>query len=115
LDPDGPHVEARVRALAQGSAWIVDALFGTGLRGELALPYARLIAAVNQLGQEILAVDIPSGLDCDSGRPLGAAIRAAHTVTFVAMKKGFLSPEARPYLGEVTVASIGITPQMRKA
>jgi NAD(P)H-hydrate epimerase len=115
LDPDGPQVEARVRALAQGCAWIVDALFGTGLRGEVALSYARLIAAVNQLGQEILAVDIPSGLDCDSGRPLGAAIRAAHTVTFVAMKKGFLSPEARPYLGEVTVASIGIAPQMRKA
>jgi NAD(P)H-hydrate epimerase len=53
-------------------------------------------------------VDIPSGLDCDAGEPLGAAIRATWTVTFVAVKKGFVSANAAQYTGEIFVASIGI-------
>jgi NAD(P)H-hydrate epimerase len=110
LNPAEPSVEARVRDLARGSSLVVDALFGTGLRGEVSAACVRLIEAVNALGLETVAVDIPSGLDCDTGRPLGAAIRASHTVTFVAMKQGFMSAEAKPYIGEVTVASIGITP-----
>jgi NAD(P)H-hydrate repair Nnr-like enzyme with NAD(P)H-hydrate epimerase domain len=56
-----------------------------------------------------LAVDIPSGLDCDSGEPLGTAVKATYTVTFVAVKKGFVSSRtAADYTGEVFVASIGI-------
>jgi NAD(P)H-hydrate epimerase len=74
-------------------------------------PYARLIEAINGLGLAILAVDIPSGLDCDTGLPGGAAIRAACTVTFVALKTGFLSPQSRSYTGNVTVASIGVDPR----
>ncbi|MHC4433165.1 MAG: NAD(P)H-hydrate epimerase, partial [Planctomycetota bacterium] len=58
----------------------------------------------------ILAVDIPSGLDCDTGRPLGAAIEASWTVTFVAVKKGFTSAQVTRYTGEVFVASIGVAP-----
>jgi len=53
-------------------------------------------------------VDIPSGLDCDSGEQLGAAIRAAWTVTFAAVKQGFVSANAVQYTGEIFVASIGI-------
>jgi NAD(P)H-hydrate epimerase len=52
-------------------------------------------------------VDIPSGLDCDSGEPLGAVIKAAWTVTFVAVKKGFTSANAQRYTGEIFIASIG--------
>jgi NAD(P)H-hydrate epimerase len=56
-------------------------------------------------------VDIPSGLDCDTGEPLGIAIRAVYTVTFVAVKKGFtVSPDAHMYVGELYVASIGVEP-----
>jgi NAD(P)H-hydrate epimerase len=90
---------------------VVDALFGTGLRGELKGEFRSLIETINDLDRPILAVDIPSGLDCDTGEPLGAAIRAAYTVTFVAVKKGFLaSAEASRYIGELYVASIGVEP-----
>ena len=86
-------------------------MFGTGLQGELKAEYRALIEAINDLGRPILAVDIPSGLDCDTGQPLGAAIRAAYTVTFVAVKKGFLaSAEASRYTGRIYVASIGVEP-----
>jgi NAD(P)H-hydrate epimerase len=87
---------------------IVDAVFGTGLTGELRSEHKRLIEAINALGRPILAVDIPSGLDCDTGNPLGAAIRADWTVTFVAVKKGFAAENAQTHTGEIFVASIGV-------
>ena len=90
---------------------IVDALFGTGLHGPLREDYRTLIDAINALGRPILAVDIPSGLDCDTGQPLGTAIQAACTVTFVAVKRGLrASEEAKGCVGELYVASIGIEP-----
>ncbi|MBM4026346.1 MAG: NAD(P)H-hydrate epimerase [Planctomycetes bacterium] len=112
LDPGAPDLATYVTAFADEADLIVDALFGTGLRGELDHEFRSLIEAINGLGRPILAVDIPSGLDCDTGAPLGAAIRAACTVTFVAVKKGFLaSPEASQYTGEIYVASIGVEPR----
>jgi len=111
LDPRDEDAVARVRAFGQDASLIVDALFGTGLQGQLRPEYRAIIEAINALGRPILAVDIPSGLDCDTGQPLGAAIRAAYTVTFVAVKKGFLaSSEALACLGELHVASIGVEP-----
>lgn len=98
---------ALVRELA-AAEWIVDALFGTGLAGAVRPPWDRVIAAINASGKPVLAVDIPSGLDCDTGRPLGATIQAAHTVTFVAPKKGFAEAAARAWLGEVHVVGIGV-------
>jgi NAD(P)H-hydrate epimerase len=59
------------------------------------------------MSTRVLAVDIPSGLDCDTGQPLGPTIRAAHTVTFVAAKKGFATPMALEWLGQVHVVDIG--------
>jgi hydroxyethylthiazole kinase-like uncharacterized protein yjeF len=111
LDPGAESLAVHVRAFAGDADLIVDALFGTGLRGELSGEFRSLIETINGLDRPILAVDIPSGLDCDSGEPLGAAVRAACTVTFVAMKKGFLaSAEASRYTGEIYVASIGVEP-----
>jgi NAD(P)H-hydrate epimerase len=111
LDPGAEDLPVHVRAFGGDADLIVDALFGTGLRGELSGEFQSLIKAINGLGRPILAVDIPSGLDCDSGEPLGAAVRAACTVTFVAVKKGFLaSAEASRYIGELYVASIGVEP-----
>ena len=78
-----PDPAALVGELA-AAAWVVDALFGTGLTGAVRPPFDAIIAAINASGRPVLAVDIPSGLDCDSGLSLGATIRAAHTVTFVA-------------------------------
>ena len=109
LDPNDNDVAGRVKTLAADADMIVDSLFGTGLKGRVDDGYIGLIEGINARNRPILAVDIPSGLDCDSGRPLGAAIRAKWTVTFVAVKKGFTSAETVScYTGEIFVASIGI-------
>jgi len=100
----------RVGTLAAGADMLVDSLFGTGLSGPLSSAYRQLIDSINTQNGPILAVDIPSGLDCDTGQALGAAIRATWTVSFVAVKKGFVSASADRYTGEIFVASIGVAP-----
>lgn len=90
-----------------GAAWLVDALLGTGARGEPRPPLDTVIDEMNASGVPVLAVDVPSGLDCDSGEPAEYTVRAAHTCTFVCPKIGFAKPDARAYLGEVHVLDIG--------
>jgi NAD(P)H-hydrate epimerase len=102
---DAHRALVRRRAI-EPVGWIVDALFGNGLVRPLASPFDWLAEAVNASGRPVFAVDIPSGLDCDTGEPLGVAIRAAHTATFVALKKGFLNPVSRQWTGEVHVVDI---------
>jgi len=89
---------------------VVDALFGTGLAGAPRTPYPALIERLNRAGVPIVAVDIPSGLDCDTGLPWGPVVQADLTVTFVCLKQGFLNEASRPYTGDVKVANIGIEP-----
>jgi NAD(P)H-hydrate epimerase len=89
------------------AAWIVDALLGTGMQGTVREPTATVIQRINDVGLPVLAVDLPSGLDCDTGQPLGVCVRAAHTATFVARKLGFDAPGAAPFTGEVHVIDIG--------
>jgi NAD(P)H-hydrate epimerase len=89
------------------AAWIVDALLGTGARGEPRPPADWVIDRINAAAAPKLAVDLPSGLDCDSGQPSSHTVRAAHTCTFVAPKQGFFAAEAAPYLGQVHVLDIG--------
>jgi NAD(P)H-hydrate epimerase len=91
---------------------VVDALFGTGLRGEVREPGRTAIELLNQARKPVVAVDIPSGLDCDTGRPLGIAVEAAVTVTFARAKAGLLQPEAAGYVGRLVVADIGIPPSL---
>jgi NAD(P)H-hydrate epimerase len=90
------------------SEWVVDALFGTGLSGPVRAPYDRIIEMINARPNHVLAVDIPSGLDCDTGQPLGPTIRAEHTATFVAPKLGFADPAAKAHVGLVHVVDIGL-------
>jgi len=92
----------------EGAVLVIDALLGTGLRGEVTGIYAGLIAAVNGSQVPVVSVDIPSGLDGDTGEPLGTAIRAARTVTFHRPKRGFTNRSAQDLLGKVVVADIGI-------
>ncbi len=108
LNPAGDNVVARVEELAGGADMIVDSLFGTGLSGQIRDDYRQLIECINCSDCPVLAVDIPSGLDCDAGRPLGIAIEASWTITFVAVKKGFTCTQAAQYTGEIFVASIGV-------
>jgi len=98
--------EALDRALA-GAAWIVDALLGTGARGEPRSPLAEAIDRINAAGLPIFAIDLPSGLDCDTGQPAAHTIQATHTCTFVAPKPGFQAPGAEKYTGIVHVTDIG--------
>ncbi|HVW00745.1 MAG TPA: NAD(P)H-hydrate epimerase, partial [Planctomycetaceae bacterium] len=95
--------------------WIVDALLGTGTKGSIREPYTTVIEAINAAGRPVLAIDLPSGLDCDTGQPLGPCIRATETVTFVARKRGFDAPEAREFTGPVHVVGIGVPRILRQA
>jgi NAD(P)H-hydrate epimerase len=95
--------------------WVVDALFGSGLRGPVRSPYDRVITAINASPARVFAVDIPSGLDSDTGQPLGTTVRAHHTATILALKQGFVRPEAGPWLGQVHVIDIGLPRMLRPA
>jgi NAD(P)H-hydrate epimerase len=111
LDINNPEIGRQVGDFAADAEMIVDGIFGTGLKGEVSEPYRRLIEEIGKLEKRVLAIDIPSGLDCDTGVPLGAAIKADWTVTFVALKKGFLAKEAASFTGEIFIASIGVEPE----
>lgn len=87
---------------------IIDALLGTGLTGEVSGLYRDVITFINEAGCPVLAIDIPSGLDGDTGRPLGVAVVANMTVTFQLPKRGFENPLARNYTGQLKVVDIGI-------
>jgi hydroxyethylthiazole kinase-like uncharacterized protein yjeF len=86
---------------------IVDAIFGTGLNRPPREPFGKIVHAVKHSQKPVLAIDVPSGLDCDTGEPLGPCIEATQTITFVAEKVGFENPTARKYLGNVVVGDIG--------
>lgn len=111
LEMSSPDLAAGISEAAMGCDLVVDAVFGTGLNQDLRPEHIVLIEAMNGLAGGKLAVDIPSGLDCDTGRPMPVAFAADATVTFVAAKKGFTAEASRRYTGEVFVASIGIEPR----
>lgn len=98
------------RALA-GADWIVDALLGTGVSGAPTGAVATAITAIAAVrgrgATRVLAVDLPSGLDCDLGTAAGAGVRADATATFVARKRGFETAGAAGFTGHVHVIGIG--------
>jgi ADP-dependent NAD(P)H-hydrate dehydratase / NAD(P)H-hydrate epimerase len=90
---------------------IVDAIFGTGLARAPAGVFAEAIGRIEQArvaGARVVAVDVPSGLSADTGRPLGSCVRADRTVTFAFQKRGLVLPPGAGFAGEVVVADIGI-------
>jgi NAD(P)H-hydrate epimerase len=108
-DHPGDEIDAEaIRALLAGADWLVDGLLGTGLSRPVEGPLRTVIAAIKDSGKPVFALDLPSGLDADTGRPLGIAVRAAATATFVAPKAGFSAPGAADYTGEVAVIDIGL-------
>lgn len=94
------------------SRWIVDAMLGTGAQGEPREPVATAIRWMNEQPAQRLAIDVPSGLDCDTGQAASTTVRADHTCTFVAPKRGFLKPESQEYLGTIHIVSIGVPAQI---
>jgi ADP-dependent NAD(P)H-hydrate dehydratase / NAD(P)H-hydrate epimerase len=92
------------------SGVVVDALLGTGLKGDVRPPYGNAIEAVNASGLPVLAVDIPSGLCADTGRMLGQAVRADLTVTFIGLKIGLFTGDAPDQVGELVFDDLQADP-----
>ena len=90
---------------------LVDALLGTGFEGLVRPHLARVIEEICALeGPAVCALDVPSGLDCDTGQPSNATVRATYTVTLAAPKVGFSMPGAAQWTGPVTCLDIGAPP-----
>jgi NAD(P)H-hydrate epimerase len=90
---------------------VIDGLFGIGINRPLDQSWIKLIRLVNDARLQILAVDVPSGLNADTGEPQGAAIQASVTLTVGAPKRGLLEPVAWPYVGRLEVATeVGLIP-----
>ena len=87
---------------------VVDGLFGIGLTRPVEGAYARLVDYANAQSCPVLALDIPSGLESDTGRVLGCAVRATHTITFIGLKPGLLMLDGPDHCGRLTVADLSL-------
>ncbi len=97
-----------VRAELAPGALLVDALFGVGLSQPPREPFLALLRMLDEAGLATLAVDVPSGLDADTGRPLGVEMHADVTAAMACPKVGFRRPEAVAYVGRLVVIDIGL-------
>jgi NAD(P)H-hydrate epimerase len=102
-----PRLEGFDEVMRRDYDLYVDAIFGTGLSESPRGPASNFIAYIDRIPSRKLAIDIPSGMDCDTGTPLGTCFRADRTVTFVTEKAAFANPDSKQYTGEVTVGDIG--------
>jgi NAD(P)H-hydrate epimerase len=94
-------------ALGQADV-VVDALLGTGLKGEVTGEWLQAITAINNAGRPVLAIDIPSGLHADTGRVLGAAVRADATISFIGLKQGLFTGHGPDYAGVVAFDALAV-------
>ena len=102
-----PSVED-LKSIFKDVVWVVDALVGTGQKGVLRSPFDIVVRQINESGVKVLAVDLPSGLDADTGIASDPTIKATITATMVTPKAGFQNPEAQAYLGKLMVVGIGL-------
>ena len=105
---------SELQSLVADADWLVDGLLGTGLTRPVEGPMQTVIEVMNGSNKPILALDVPSGLDADTGMPLGTAIRARATATFAAPKLGFAVAGAVAFTGEVAVIDIGLPRRLLK-
>ncbi|MCX5694414.1 MAG: NAD(P)H-hydrate epimerase [Candidatus Omnitrophica bacterium] len=91
------------------SGLIIDALLGVGVSGQIRPLYQRVIDIINASGSYVLSVDIPSGLDATTAKPLGRCVRADKTVTFVAKKQAMAYAQGKKYCGRILVRNIGLS------
>lgn len=91
----------------EGAEWLVDALLGTGARGAPRSPMDEVIRVLNDHPARRLAVDVPSGLDCDTGEVTEPTFRADHTCTFVAPKPALVMAACAPWVGQLHILDIG--------
>lgn len=106
----GGRLQAFSPTALAGAELLVDALLGTGLREPPRANFAVAIEAMNTTGLPILALDLPSGLDGDSGRAPGAVVRATATVTFVGRKQGLYLADGPDHAGQIYFSDLGVEP-----
>lgn len=111
---DGGAIES-LDALQETPDLVIDALLGTGIRGELKGAARRHIAALNRVGVPVLALDLPSGLNPDTGRIDDMAVVATHTLTFVGLKPGLLTGRGPDVCGRIWLADLGIQSRLGQA
>ena len=104
---DSRSVE-EISAVIKSSDLIIDGIFGTGIHGEIKGFYKEVITAVNESGRRVLSIDIPSGINGDTGQICGVAVKAEKTVTFSLPKPGLYQYPGREYSGDIVIADIGI-------
>ncbi len=97
-------------AMLASAEVVVDALLGTGLAREVGGEFRAAIEAINAARRPVLALDVPSGLDADTGAVRGVAVRAAHTLTFVGLKAGLFTGRGREMSGEILFDDLGVPP-----
>ena len=107
LDGTSPDPGESFEQAIEECDWVVDALVGTGVTSAPREPVASAIRRINQAQAKVLAIDIPSGLDCDTGQPHDPTVEADLTATFVTPKSGYERSEAQRFLGTVHVIDIG--------
>ncbi len=112
-DPAGASraLGARLSELAP-SPVLIDALLGTGLDRDVSGPALDLIEAMNASPSPVIAADLPSGMDADTGSPRGACVRAELTCTFAGLKRGLAAPGAGAMTGRVELCPIGAPPEL---
>lgn len=108
LEGMNAYVQDGRRADFTGCGLIIDALLGYNIKGNPRDAFAEIINAANSSGRKILSVDLPSGLDPDTGRAYNPCIRASATATLCLPKRGLLEKAAKPYVGKLFAAYIGV-------
>jgi hydroxyethylthiazole kinase-like uncharacterized protein yjeF len=98
------------REIPLDKSWglVVDGLFGIGLARNITGEYAQLVEFANRQRCPVLAIDVPSGIQSDTGQLLGCAVRATHTLTFIGLKPGLLTLDGPDHCGEIRVASLDL-------
>ena len=100
--------EEKIFGFCQGSGLVVDGIFGVGVHSPVGGIFGKAIHAINQCSKPVVSIDIPSGLDADTGQVHGVAVKAARTVTLALPKRGLFEGEGPQHAGEIEVVDIGI-------
>ena len=111
----GVECTSALEAIAAPTDLLVDALFDIGINRAVSGHWRAVIEAINGAAAPVLALDIPSGLSSDSGRPLGCAVNADRTITFIGHKQGFYTGLGRDYCGEIHLATLDLPAELYRS